>query len=174
MSDEDYGLRFSKYLIGADGGRSTVRHIGQFPFVGTASPNKWIRLDAVTTTNIPSSRSKAVSIESKEFGNILWTPVDNGRTRIGFVCPEEVYRAGNITDEVIIGLAKRAVLPFTLEFVKLDWWTVYDIGQRIAGTFRDGPVFIAGDAAHTHSSGAAQVSSYFPSDYMNDSRIFRV
>ncbi|KAJ7577555.1 FAD binding domain-containing protein [Mycena floridula] len=156
-----------KYLVGADGGRSTVRSIGQFDFQGIASSHKWVRLDAVITTNIPSSRSKAVSIESKEFGNILWTPVDNGRTRIGFVCPDEVYQAGNITDEVIIGLAKRAVLPFTLEFVKMDWWTVYDIGQRIAGTFRDGPVFVAGDAAHTHSSGAAQGMNTGIHDGMN-------
>ncbi|KAJ7573733.1 FAD binding domain-containing protein [Mycena floridula] len=156
-----------KYLVGADGGRSTVRSIGQFNFQGVASSHKWVRLDAVITTNLPSSRSKAVAIESDEFGNILWLPVDNGRTRIGFVCPEEVYQAGNITDEVIISLAKKAVLPFTLEFVKMDWWTVYEIGQRIAGTFRDGPVFLAGDAAHTHSSGAAQGMNTGIHDGMN-------
>ncbi|KAF8143343.1 FAD binding domain-containing protein, partial [Mycena galopus ATCC 62051] len=28
--------------------------------------------------------------------------------------------------------------------------------QRVADTFRKGPVFLAGDAAHTYSSGAAQ------------------
>ncbi|KAJ7595205.1 FAD binding domain-containing protein [Mycena floridula] len=156
-----------KYLIGADGGHSTVRHVGQFPFEGTASSHKWVRLDAVITTNLPSSRSKAVAIESKEFGNILWTPVDNGRTRIGFVCPAEVYAAGHVTDEVIMALAKKALLPFTLEFVKMDWWTIYDIGQRIAGTFRDGPVFLAGDAGHTHSSGAAQGMNTGMHDAMN-------
>ncbi|KAJ7573736.1 FAD binding domain-containing protein [Mycena floridula] len=156
-----------KYLIGADGGRSTVRHIGQFPFAGTASPHKWVRLDAVVTTNLPWSRSKAIAIESKEFGNILWTPIDNSRTRIGFVCPDDVYTSGNITLEAIMALAKKALLPFTLEFVKVDWWTVYDIGQRIAGTFRNGPVFLAGDAAHTHSSGAAQGMNTGLHDAMN-------
>ncbi|KAJ7577551.1 FAD binding domain-containing protein [Mycena floridula] len=148
-----------KYLIGADGPRRS--------FYWTASSHKWVRLDAVITTNLPSSRSKAVAIESKEFGNILWTPVDNGRTRIGFVCPAAVYATGHVTDEVIMALAKKALLPFTLEFVKMDWWTVYDIGQRIARTFRDGPVFLAGDAGHTHSSGAAQGMNTGMHDAMN-------
>ncbi|KAJ6549161.1 FAD binding domain-containing protein [Mycena sp. CBHHK59/15] len=148
----------SKYLVGADGGRSTVRSLGNFSFTGTASPHKWVRLDAIVTTNMPSSRSKAIAIESKKYGNILWTPTDNGRTRIGFICQDEIFgdRGSNITAEIIMEVAKEALLPFTLDFVKLDWWTVYEIGQRVAGTFRDGPVFLAGDAAHTHSSGAAQ------------------
>lgn len=55
-----------------------------------------------------------------------------------------------------MAVAKEALHPFTLEFVTLDWWTVYEIGQRVAETFQSGPVFLAGDAAHTHSSGAAQ------------------
>jgi phenol 2-monooxygenase len=47
--------------------------------------------------------------------------------------------------------------PFKLKFKEIHWWTLYTIGQRIAKTFstRD-RVFLCGDAAHTHSSGAAQ------------------
>ncbi|KAJ7491164.1 FAD binding domain-containing protein [Mycena latifolia] len=147
-----------KYLIGGDGGRSTVRSLGNFPFPGTASPHKWVRLDAVVVTNMPSSRTGSIAIESKKYGSILWTPTDNGRTRIGFVCPDDIYgdRGSKIAEEVIMATAKEALHPFTLEFVKLDWWTVYEIGQRIAENFKSGPVFLAGDAAHTHSSGAAQ------------------
>ncbi|KAJ7491217.1 2,4-dichlorophenol 6-monooxygenase [Mycena latifolia] len=147
-----------KYLIGADGGRSTVRSLGNFPFPGTASPHKWVRLDAVVVTDMPSSRTGSIAIESEKYGNILWTPTDNGRTRIGFICPDDIYgnRGSEITEEVIMATAKEALHPFTLEFVKLDWWTVYEIGQRIAEDFNSGPVFLAGDAAHTHSSGAAQ------------------
>jgi phenol 2-monooxygenase len=108
---------------------------------------------------MPSSRSKAIALESREHGNVLWTPTDNGRTRIGFVCPDDVYGEDGkgVSEEAIIKAAKNAVKPFSLEFVKLDWWTVYGIGQRVAETFRSGPIFLAGDAAHTHSSGAAQV-----------------
>ncbi|TFY60759.1 hypothetical protein EVJ58_g4946 [Rhodofomes roseus] len=114
-------------------------------------------MDAVVRTDMPHSRRAGVSIESIEHGNVLWTPTDNGRTRIGFVCPPHLCQNGESpTAEAIMAEAKKAVRPFTLDFVELDWWTVYAIGQRVADKFKDGPVFLAGDAAHTHSSGAAQ------------------
>lgn len=148
-------------MVGADGGRSTVRSLGNFPFPGTTTPHKWIRLDAVIKTNMPfdSNRSKIVAVESREYGNVLWLPVDNGRTRIGFVCPDDVYGedGSTISEEAVMTSAQNAVKPFTLEFEKLDWWTVYSISQRVAETFIDGHVILAGDAAHTHSSASAQV-----------------
>ncbi|KZT00377.1 uncharacterized protein LAESUDRAFT_732313 [Laetiporus sulphureus 93-53] len=147
-----------KYLIGADGGRSSVRTLSNISFPGTLSTNKWVRLDAIVRTNMPESRRVGVSIESRHHGNVLWTPTDNGRTRIGFVCPDALYgeHGENVTAETVMEEARKAVEPFSLEFVKLDWWTVYQIGQRVAETFKKGRVFLAGDAAHTHSSGAAQ------------------
>jgi len=149
---------FSKYLVGADGGRSTIRTLSKIPFPGTLSPHKWVRLDAVIKTDLPSSRCTAVAVESKEHGNVLWLPVDNGRTRIGFVCKDELYGTDGkgVTAEIIMEEARKALLPNSLEFEQLDWWTVYAIGQRVAERFRDGPIILAGDAAHTHSSGAAQ------------------
>ncbi|KAF9468252.1 FAD binding domain-containing protein [Collybia nuda] len=147
-----------KYLVGADGGRSTVRSIGKFPFTGTSSPFKWVRLDAVVRSNMPSSRSKVIALESREHGNVLWTPLDNSRTRIGFVCPAELYGedGSSITEDAVIAAAKNAVQPFSLEFEKIDWWTVYSISQRVAERYQDGHIILAGDAAHTHSSGSAQ------------------
>jgi phenol 2-monooxygenase len=53
--------------------------------------------------------------------------------------------------------AIRAVAPFTLDFVGVDWYTVYSIQQRLAACFQDRErILIAGDAAHTRSPGAAQ------------------
>lgn len=52
----------------------------------------------------------------------------------------------------------RAILrPYKLECPHVDWWTVYEIGQRLSPTFTiDERVFIAGDACHTHSPKAGQ------------------
>lgn len=42
--------------------------------------------------------------------------------------------------------------PYTFDYKICDWWTAYQIGQRIAPTFaKDDRVFLAGDAVHTHS-----------------------
>ncbi|KAF8527620.1 putative 2,4-dichlorophenol 6-monooxygenase [Hysterangium stoloniferum] len=148
----------SKYLIGADGGRSMVRSLARIPFPGSASGMKWIRIDAIVRSNMPSCRRGGVAIESSNHGNVLWTPTDNGRTRIGFVCPDQLYgeNGEGVNGAVVMAEAKKAMYPFSLEFVKLDWWTVYAIGQRVAERFREGPVLLAGDACHTHSSGAGQ------------------
>ncbi|KIJ36683.1 hypothetical protein M422DRAFT_179082, partial [Sphaerobolus stellatus SS14] len=143
----------AKYLVGTDGGRSTVRSLADIAFPGTTSHFKWARIDAIARTNIPDARRMSVAIESPTYGNVLWTSVDNHRTRIGFVWKHEMEEA---TAEIIMNEAKKAVHPFDLEFVELDWWTVYAIGQRVAERFKDGRVFLGGDAAHTHSSGAAQ------------------
>jgi phenol 2-monooxygenase (NADPH) len=80
----------SKYLIGADGARSIVRKIGQFPFPGVKSTRRWVRLDVIVETNMPRSRECVIALESKTFGNVLWLPVDNRYTRIGFVFPSSL------------------------------------------------------------------------------------
>lgn len=100
------------------------------------------------------------AIESKTHGNILWAPLDHGATRIGYSYSSEIaakYPDG-VTEEVAIKEAIESMKPFKVEFKEVHWWTVYTIGQRSAKTFatKGNRVFLCGDAAHTHSSGAAQ------------------
>ena len=87
LSRPSGSLFHSKYLVGADGGRSLVRSLGKFTFRTTPSPFKWVRLDAVIKTNMPSPRIHSIAIESQKYGNVLWLPIDNERTRIGIVFP---------------------------------------------------------------------------------------
>ncbi|KAL2845473.1 FAD binding domain-containing protein [Aspergillus pseudoustus] len=148
----------SKYLVGADGGRSFVRRRSGIPFEGDTSEDKWIRIDGIVETDMPITRAYG-AIESKTHGNVLWAPLDHGATRIGYAYSEAIaakYPDG-VTQEVAIQEAVESMKPFKVEFKEVHWWTAYTIGQRIAKTFstRD-RIFLCGDAAHTHSSGAAQ------------------
>jgi phenol 2-monooxygenase len=149
----------SKYIIGADGGRSSVRQLAGIPFVGEKSAFNWIRIDAVIKTDMPDSRIGFGAIESATHGNVLWVALDHGRSRIGFAVPKALHEeyGDNITEEVAKQEAIKAMSPFKIEFVEVEWWTLYSIGQRVADTFQHKDrVLLAGDAAHTHSSGAAQ------------------
>lgn len=90
----------------------------------------------------------------------MWAPLDNGGTRIGYAFSPEIaakYPDG-VTQEVALKEAIESMKPFKVEFKEVHWWTLYTIGQRIARTFStpDRRIFLCGDAAHTHSSGAAQ------------------
>jgi phenol 2-monooxygenase len=149
----------SKYIIGADGGRSSVRQLAGIPFIGEKSAFNWIRIDAVIETDMPDSRIGFGAIESATHGNVLWVALDHGRSRIGFAVPKALHEeyGDNITEEVAKQEAIKAMAPFKIKFVEVEWWTLYSIGQRVAETFQyKDRVLLAGDAAHTHSSGAAQ------------------
>ncbi|KAL3442867.1 FAD binding domain-containing protein [Aspergillus insuetus] len=156
-TEEKFQLK-SKYIIGADGGRSFVRRHAGIRFEGDTSEDQWIRIDGIVKTDMPITRAYG-AIESETHGNVLWAPLDHGATRIGYAYSAAIaakYPTG-VTQEVAVQEAIQSMKPFKVEFKEIHWWTLYTIGQRIAKTFssRD-RIFLCGDAAHTHSSGAAQ------------------
>ena len=62
-----------------------------------------------------------------------------------------------MTEADAVKEAQIALAPFSLEIQKVDWWTAYSIKQSVAETFfAHERVFLAGDAAHLHSSAMAQ------------------
>ncbi|KAF8207087.1 FAD binding domain-containing protein [Mycena galopus ATCC 62051] len=157
--DEIFEIK-TKYLIGADGGKSAVRLSAGIPFNGERTMHRWIRMDARVKTNMPNPRCLN-SIDSKFHGQILWCPIDDGLTRIGYVFSQALLaKYGGIegvTQEVAMKEAIQALEPFELEFLEVNWFTIYGIGQAIAETFFiHDRIFLAGDACHTHSSGSAQ------------------
>lgn len=146
-----------RYLVGADGGRSFVRRAMNIPFDGSSSEDKWVRVDGVIETDLPKPRTYC-AIESTTHGNVLWAALDRGATRIGFAFTAERQKAYKVFDEAAaVKEAIASVKPFNLSFKQVDWWTIYVVGQRIARSFFvNDSIFLAGDACHTHSSGAAQ------------------
>lgn len=62
------------------------------------------------------------------------------------------FDRSSITPDMIKERVQAILTPYTFDFQVCDWWTVYQIGQRIAPTFTKGDrIFLAGDAVHTHS-----------------------
>ena len=135
----------STYLVAADGGRSTVRKLCGIPFNGFTWPEQLV------STN--------VYYPFDEYG---WYPGQ-------FMCdPQHWALIGKINKEglwrvsygEINGLSENQIrdrLPMKFESMfpgprplnyKLDQFSPYKLNQRCAKTFRDGPVLLAGDAAH--------------------------
>jgi phenol 2-monooxygenase len=63
-----------------------------------------------------------------------------------------------ITTEMIVESARKIFAPYKIHLPNIDWWTIYIVGQRYASHFsdKDGLIYIAGDACHTHSPKAGQ------------------
>ncbi|KAH8815351.1 3-propionate hydroxylase [Xylogone sp. PMI_703] len=146
-----------RYLIGADGGRSFVRQALDIPFDGSMTEDKWVRIDGIVETDMPKNRCYG-AIESPTHGNVLWAALDRGATRVGFAFTAERQKAyKEFNEEAAVAEAIASVKPFNLKFKEVHWYTIYSVGQRVATHFfAKDCVFLAGDACHTHSSGAAQ------------------
>lgn len=134
MTGEDQ-TTMCKYLVGAGGGRSFVRRTLDIPFDGSTTEDKWVRIDGTIETNMPKSRVYC-SIESPTHGNVLWAALHHAATRIGFAFTAERQKQyPEFNEAAAIAEATASVKPFTLKFHQVHWFTVYSVGQRVAGNF---------------------------------------
>lgn len=111
-----------------------------------------------------STDSQFMSLFSMIQGDVARTvslfPRENNLTRI-FVhfdpreneIRKEQHNRNKVQLEDIQREAKRALLPYRLEFLGVLYWSVYVVGQRIAERMSamNDRVFLCGDAAHCQS-----------------------
>ena len=56
------------------------------------------------------------------------------------------------TEEEVQDSAKKILQPYNIKWERVEWYSVYPIGQGIADKYTlDHRVFMGGDACHTHS-----------------------
>ena len=151
----------SKFMIGCDGAHSWTRKQLGFHMHGEQTDFIWGVLDIVPITNFPDIRMRC-AIHSAESGSVMVIPRENKLVRL-YIQLNEVNSAGRqvdrskITPEIILKAAQKIMSPYHMAYDYCDWWTAYQIGQRVGNSFScDDRVFLAGDAVHTHSPKAGQ------------------
>lgn len=150
-----------KYLVGCDGARSWVRKALGLELKGDSANVYWGAFDAVIDTDLPTSRMKHV-IHSKHDGTVLMVPREDSMVRIytqmGTLAPGERVDRAAVTLERLCAKTQEVCKPYRIDFPYVDWYTCYEIGQRVCDTFamHGDHVLIAGDACHTHSPKAGQ------------------
>ena len=149
----------SRYLVGCDGSNSKVRStMPDVVLEGERGHASWAVLDGVIQTNFPDLWSKVI-INSETAGTILCIPRERNMTRLYIELNSgSDTRVGKhtATQKWVMQKARDILAPFKLEWDSVEWFGNYHIGQRVANKFQSESVFIAGDAAHTHSPKAAQ------------------
>jgi phenol 2-monooxygenase (NADPH) len=171
----------ARYVVGCDGARSAVRTSIGRELRGDSANHAWGVMDVLAVTNFPDIRCKSL-IQSTHEGSILIIPREGGYlvrlyVELTKLDVGERVASRNITLDDLIAKARRILNPFTLEVKEVPWWSVYEIGQRLADKFDDVPedeiatrlpsVFIAGDACHTHSPKAGQGMNVSMQDAFN-------
>jgi 2-polyprenyl-6-methoxyphenol hydroxylase-like FAD-dependent oxidoreductase len=147
--DGDVTLR-ARYCVGADGSSSAVREIRGIPFEGITNEQTFYVTDATETRGLVP---EAVNVRPGERDFLLAFPMGPpGDYRlIGVV--RDADRDGQLTEDDTRELLRRV---FSVTYGPSRWFSTYRIHHRVAAAFRDGPFFLAGDAAHVHSPVGAQ------------------
>lgn len=148
----------AKYMLGADGAHSWVRDQLGLKLEGDSTDYIWGVLDIVPITDFPDIRMRC-AIHSANSGSVMVIPRENKLVRlyIQLTTTEKIGEGGSRNDrtkinpQVILESAQRIMAPYKITYRKLDWWTAYQIGQRVGTQFwAHDRVFLAGDAVHTH------------------------
>jgi len=134
-----------RYLVGADGGASVVRRTLGIPFPGVTHEEIRMLLGDVECAELDHDYGYWFARADNPMDGVVLTPLPGGR-KFQFGCP---LPAG--TDASIEHLQARVdERGGTVALHDLSWSTVWRPNIRLADAFRDGRVFLAGDAAHVH------------------------
>jgi 3-(3-hydroxy-phenyl)propionate hydroxylase len=140
------------YLIGADGGRSTVRKALDIEFEGYTWPERFL-IFTVTDDfqQMFACCYRNYFADPQEWVNLFKIAGDDGKGRWRACFPAQVDEAGEhaLSDDAIHGRLQRA-FPKSGSY-NLVHRNLYKTHQRVAAKFRLGRVFLAGDAAHVNN-----------------------
>ncbi|KAF2794244.1 hypothetical protein K505DRAFT_374785 [Melanomma pulvis-pyrius CBS 109.77] len=152
----------AKYMVGCDGAHSWTRRQLGFQLEGEPTDFIWGVLDVIPITDFPDIRMRC-AVHSASSGSLMVIPRENKLVRLYIqlteIKPDASGRAdrSQITPQTIIKAAQKIIAPYKLTYEYCDWWTAYQIGQRVGTNFDyKNRVFLAGDAVHTHSPKAGQ------------------
>jgi len=134
----------ARYAIAADGGSSPVRKALGIEMHGDTVPTQWIVIDCHAKRWWPdrdfltfwTDGERPVVDIALSAGNHRWEiPLKAGETEAGFATEEQVW-------PLLEAMGK------TREDVDIHQWAFYRHHVRSADRWREGRVFLAGDAAH--------------------------
>jgi len=155
----------ARFAVGCDGGRSSVRRNLGIALQGDSANKAWGVMDILLNTDFPNIRVKAF-IQSQDHGAVMTIPREGGyliRFYVELDLLGKDKRAADVglTEKDLIAKAQKIFHPYTLDVKEVAWWSIYEVGQRIAERFDNRPLgssedvipraFLAGDACHTHS-----------------------
>jgi 3-(3-hydroxy-phenyl)propionate hydroxylase len=145
---DDGAERRSRWLVGADGARSGVRHALGIEFDGFTWPERFLVVSTPYdfTRDFPDLSSVSYVADPSRWHLLLKVP---GFWRVVFpVDPKIEDETATSSDYAQATL--RSIVPNVLEF-EIGHVAVYRVHQRVARTFRSHRVLLAGDAAHINN-----------------------
>lgn len=145
---DEAGVIRARYCVGADGSSSRVRELMGIPFEGKTNAHTFYVADATRVSGLPAH---AINLRFGVDHFLLAFPMGNEAEHrlLGVVRGP----ADAVTETSVRSTLRRV---FAVTYGTSRWFSTYRVHHRVAARFRDGAVFLAGDAAHVHSPVGAQ------------------
>ncbi|MDT7803080.1 MAG: hypothetical protein QOI78_6513 [Actinomycetota bacterium] len=137
------------YLVGADGGKSFVRKALGIAFEGTTDESIRMLLGDVQAEGLDRAYGHWFAAPENPMSGMMFSPLP-GTPHFQFGSP---LGDGDVEVETALPAIQARLDELTGGTVKLSdlaWSTVWRPNVRLAARFREGRVFLAGDAAHVH------------------------
>lgn len=152
----------AKYLVGCDGGRSTVRRLAGIDFPGRAATRGMYVAD-VAGADI---RQRAIG-ERVPGGMVMAVRLEEGVDRI--IIHPDVLPPRDVSSVTFAEVAEswESLTGQSLRGAKARWVSAFTDATRQAAEYRRGRVLLAGDATHVHIPAGAQGLSLGIQDAVN-------
>lgn len=138
----------ASYVVGADGGRSTVRRQVGLGFPGHSFDDRFLVADVRADLPFPDERRFHFDPPFNRGRQVLVHPQPDGVWRIDWQVPPET----DVEGERRTGRLDRRIRAVVGDAdYELVWLTSYRFHQRLVERMAVGRVFLAGDAAHVMS-----------------------
>ena len=141
----------AEWLIGADGGRSTVRKCIGVEFGGFTWDERFVVASTTYDYAQHGYTMNAYVSDPEQWAAVFKMPDDGppGIWRVIFPVPldedEAVTLSGEKVEQRMQSFLSRKT-PYPIKYK-----SIYKVHQRVANTFREGRVLLAGDAAHLNN-----------------------
>ena len=139
----------TRYLVGADGGRSVIRRAAGIEFVGWDATRSNLIAEVEVTEETPEG------IRLDPTGIHAMRLMEDGRT-VGVVVTEQQLGPATEPTQADLGEALTVVYGTDFGIHHPTWISRFTDATRQAAAYRSGRVLLAGDAAHIHSPAGGQ------------------
>ncbi len=145
----------ARYAVGCDGAHSLVRKAMGTSYEGAAYPQQFLLADVeLGWDHAHDEVWKLIRMDGNEIqGYLVVVPIPGNPRRYRLSMATEMADPNAELPEVTLELLHQHADPFLpagTQLSHLRWSSYYRISHRLAGDYRKGRLFIAGDAAHIH------------------------
>ena len=137
----------ARYVVGTDGGRSTVRHLLDIGFPGKTMGVRALVAD-VTLTGL--DRAAWHRFNGDDMARRIEICPLAGTDLFQIQAPIPPEGEADLSAQALDAMLKDRTGRRDVHVASVSWASAYTMNARLADRYRVGRVFLAGDAAHTH------------------------